>query len=118
VVFNLVGCNQDDHVKNFAFVMDRKGHWDLAPAYDLCHAEGSAFTRHHQLSVNGKLESLTRADLEALAHHARLPRGRAQRLLDQTVEVFASWPALAEQLGVPPKLQEHVQRTQRLDWTA
>src|SRR5690606_12492021 len=27
VVFNLVGCNQDDHVKNFAFIMNRQGHW-------------------------------------------------------------------------------------------
>jgi serine/threonine-protein kinase HipA len=118
VLFNLVGCNQDDHVKNFAFTMDRRGRWDIAPAYDLCHAEGSAFTRRHQLSVNGKLTAFTRADLDALAHHARLPRGRAQRLLDQTIEAFASWPALADQLGVPPKLREHVQRTLRLEWPA
>lgn len=41
VVFNLVGCNQDDHVKNFSFMMDRKGNWDIAPAYDLCYAEGA-----------------------------------------------------------------------------
>lgn len=116
VLFNLVGCNQDDHVKNFAFTMDRRGRWDITPAYDLCHAEGSAFTSRHQLSVNGKLERFTRADLDALAHHARLPRGRAQRLLDQTVAAFATWPAVAEQLGVPAKLREHVQRTLRLDW--
>lgn len=25
IVFNLVGCNQDDHVKNFSFMMDRRG---------------------------------------------------------------------------------------------
>ena len=24
IVFNIVGCNQDDHVKNFAFMMDRQ----------------------------------------------------------------------------------------------
>ena len=48
IVFNLVGCNQDDHVKNFSFLMNRRGDWSIAPAYDLCHAEGSDFTRNHQ----------------------------------------------------------------------
>ena len=54
IVFNLVGCNQDDHVKNFSFIMDRAGNWKPSPAYDLCHAEGSDFTRNHQLTLNGK----------------------------------------------------------------
>src|SRR5690606_38726067 len=76
VVFNLVGCNQDDHVKNFAFIMNRQGHWDIAPAYDLCHAEGSHFTRFHQLSLNGKTSGFTRADLKHLAEYAGLPRNR------------------------------------------
>jgi serine/threonine protein kinase HipA of HipAB toxin-antitoxin module len=48
IIFNLVACNQDDHVKNFAFIMNRQGVWSLSPAYDLCHAEGSDFTRTHK----------------------------------------------------------------------
>ena len=116
VVFNLVGCNQDDHVKNFAFLMDRRGRWDIAPAYDLCHAEGSAFTRHHQLSVAGKTHDFTRADLKQLADHAGLPRGREQRILDEIVNVFAGWDKLAADLGVPKHLVQHVQRTLRLSW--
>ncbi len=116
VVFNLVGCNQDDHVKNFAFQMDRKGRWDLTPAYDLCHAEGSDFTRHHQLSVNGKTRGFERADLSALAEHARLPQGRDRAILEQTLAAFAAWPAHAKQLGIPQRLREHVQRTLRLAW--
>jgi len=116
VLFNLVGCNQDDHVKNFAFLMDRRGRWDLAPAYDLCHAEGSAFTARHQLSIAGKTGDFTRADLKELADHAGLPRGRERRLLDDVVEAFAGWPQLAADLGVPKRLVEHVQRTLRLSW--
>src|SRR5690606_10672624 len=75
-VFNLVGCNQDCHIKNFAFVMDRNGHWDLAPAYDLCHSEGSDFTRFHQLSINAKTSGFTREDIRDLAKYAGLPRNR------------------------------------------
>jgi serine/threonine-protein kinase HipA len=116
VVFNVVGCNQDDHVKNFAFVMDRRGGWDLAPAYDLCHAEGSAFTSRHQLSLNGKTGGFTRADLKALAEHAGLPRGRDRRILDEVVAAFRSLVPLADSLQVPPALVEHVRRTLRLDW--
>jgi serine/threonine-protein kinase HipA len=117
VVFNLVGCNQDDHVKNFAFEMDRRGRWALTPAYDLCHAEGSAFTRQHQLSLNGKTQGFTRADLQALAAHARLPQGRERRILDQTVLAFAGWPALARELKIPAPLEAHVRRTLRLEWS-
>lgn len=115
-VFNLVGCNQDDHVKNFGFTMDRRGRWDLAPAYDLCHSQGPGFTRHHQLSVNGKLDHFERADLQALADYAALPQGRGLRILDQVREVFAGWQPLAQDLGVPQPIQDHVMRTLRLDW--
>ncbi|MBL8722957.1 MAG: type II toxin-antitoxin system HipA family toxin [Planctomycetes bacterium] len=116
VLFNLVGCNQDDHVKNFAFLMDRRGQWDLAPAYDLCHAEGSAFTARHQLSLNGKTAGFTRDDLQQLADYAGLPRGRERRLLERVVAAFAGWRALAEELGVPEPLVAHVSRTLRLQW--
>jgi serine/threonine-protein kinase HipA len=116
VVFNLVGCNQDDHVKNFSFFMDRQGEWSLTPAYDLCHAEGSDFTRFHQLSINGKLTGFDRADLKHLASYAGLPRGRDRQVLERTLEAFSAWPVLADEVGVPRKLREHVGRTLRLAW--
>jgi serine/threonine-protein kinase HipA len=116
VVFNLVGCNQDDHVKNFAFLMDRRGEWDLAPAYDLCHAEGSAFTARHQLSIAGKSGDFTKADLKQLAAHASLPRGRELRILDEVVSAFAEWPQMAKDLALPKPLAQHVTRTLRLRW--
>ncbi|HEX5054580.1 MAG TPA: type II toxin-antitoxin system HipA family toxin [Planctomycetota bacterium] len=116
VVFNLVGCNQDDHVKNFAFVMDRRGAWDLAPAYDLCHAEGSAFTSRHQLGVNGKTGGFDLADLRHLADVAGLPRRRERIVLDEVLAAFAGFGELAEGLGVPAPLVAHVTRTLRTAW--
>ena len=117
VVFNVVGCNQDDHVKNFGFMMDRQGNWDITPAYDLCHAEGSAFTRFHQLSINGKTTDFTIADLKHLAKYAGLPRNREKIVLEQTVDAFSTWQQKARELDIPIPLQEHVLRTLRLDWT-
>lgn len=114
VVFNIVGCNQDDHVKNVAFMMDRNGRWDLSPAYDLVHSEGSEFTRNHQLSINGKTNNFDRSDLKHLAEYAGLPRGFEKQVIQRTVEAFSKWKGLATDLGIPVNLQEHVLRTLRL----
>lgn len=116
IIFNLVGCNQDDHVKNFSFMMDRQGRWSPSPAYDLCHAEGSDFTRHHQLSLNGKTTGFDITDLKYLADYAGLPRGREKRILEQTVDAFIDWQALAKELEIPARLQQHVSKTLRLRW--
>jgi serine/threonine-protein kinase HipA len=115
VVFNIVGCNQDDHVKNVAFMMDRNGKWDISPAYDLVHAEGSEFTRNHQMSINGKTNDFDRGDLKHLAQYACLPRGSEKPIIQRTVEAFTHWKKLAIDLSIPAKLQEHVLRTLRLE---
>ena len=116
VIFNLVGCNQDDHVKNFAFMMERDGSWDISPAYDLCHAEGSAFTRHHQLSINGKTSGFDRADIKTLESYTGIPRNRGNRILDATIDAFAQWSHVAKELEIPPALIKHVTGTLRLRW--
>jgi serine/threonine-protein kinase HipA len=95
-------------------MMDRNGNWDLSPAYDLCHAEGSEFTRNHQLSINGKTNDFNRADLKHLAQYAGLPQGREKQIIQRTVEVFAKWKVVANELEIPATLQQHVQRTLRL----
>lgn len=115
IVFNIVGCNQDDHVKNFAFMMDREGKWSLSPAYDLCHAEGSAFTRYHQLSLNGKTSGFDRTDLKHLADYVGLPRGREIQILEKTQEAFSRWASVATDLNIPDSLKTHVLGTIRLD---
>ena len=35
MVFNVLAVNQDDHVKNISFIMNRAGEWGLSPAYDM-----------------------------------------------------------------------------------
>ena len=116
-VFNIVGCNQDDHVKNFALIMNRQGEWSLSPAYDLCHAQGSEFTKHHQLSINGKTNNFDKADLKHLADYAGLPRGRDKRILEEVISAFKQWAPLAQDLDIPERLQQHVNSTLRLDWS-
>src|SRR5690606_7911121 len=66
-VLNVLIRNQDDHVKNIAFLMNREGQWRLSPAFDLGYAynpEGS-WTHRHQMSLTGKQDHFELADLVA-----------------------------------------------------
>lgn len=38
MVFNVIARNCDDHTKNFSFRLKKDSQWELAPAYDICHA--------------------------------------------------------------------------------
>ncbi|HET9031689.1 MAG TPA: HipA domain-containing protein, partial [Dokdonella sp.] len=38
MAFNIIARNQDDHVKNIAFLMDKAGRWSLSPAFDLTYS--------------------------------------------------------------------------------
>jgi serine/threonine-protein kinase HipA len=60
MVFNVISRNMDDHTKNISFLMDNKGNWSLAPAYDLSYAynPASKWLRMHQMSINGKREEM------------------------------------------------------------
>jgi serine/threonine-protein kinase HipA len=109
MVLNVVARNQDDHVKNIAFLMDRSGRWQLAPAYDVAYAyrPGSPWTDQHQMSVNGKRDGFTLADFRRCGQTAALPRGRATRIVDEVSAVVGRWPAYAERARVD---EEHVTR--------
>ena len=109
MVFNIVARNQDDHVKNIAFVMDRAGRWELAPAFDVTYAyrPGSRWTEQHQMSMSGKRDGFTPADFEAAGRVAALPRGRAAKIVEEVTRVVAEWRAYAERAGVE---EEHVRR--------
>ncbi|HOY13011.1 MAG TPA: type II toxin-antitoxin system HipA family toxin, partial [Saprospiraceae bacterium] len=73
MVFNVIAKNCDDHTKNFAFLLKQGGKWELAPAYDLCHAyrPGSEWVSQHALSINGKRKEITKADLLVIGDSIR-----------------------------------------------
>ena len=88
MVFNVIGCNQDDHTKNIEFLMDTDGVWKLSPAYDMSYAVGSGFTRQHQMSVNGKRLHITRQDMLTVAAEVGIKSAKANEIIDQTLDVI------------------------------
>lgn len=99
MVFNVMAVNQDDHVKNLSFQMDREGAWSLAPAYDLTFAKGAGFTASHQMRVQDKTSGIVAADLLAVA--AIFGIKRPQRILDEVAAAVDGWQAYAAELAVP-----------------
>ena len=116
MVFNVVARNQDDHVKNIAFLMDRHGAWSLAPAYDVTWAwkPGNPWLGSHQMSINGKRDDFSVDDLQAVARVAGLKRGRAEAVLAEVVEAVTGWLAFAEAAGVDEEMAEQIARSHRL----
>ena len=100
MVFNVVARNNDDHTKNFSFLMDKKGNWTLAPAYDLCYTykPGGQWVGQHQLSLNGKRDDFTRQDLLTVGENMGIRQ--CAGIIDQVVEVVSHWHQYASENGV------------------
>ena len=117
MVFNVVARNQDDHVKNIAFLMDRDGRWSLSPAFDMVYAHNPSgrWTAQHQMSINGKRDRITVEDLRQVAAVASLKRGRAEAILAEVVEAVRAWPELAARAGVDEERITRIGRAHQLD---
>lgn len=103
MVFNVCARNQDDHVKNISFLMDRSGTWSLAPAYDVTYAynPGGMWTGMHQMAVNGKRDGITEEDLVRCGRHMSLRPVRIKDVCDAVREAVKQWPTFAERACLP-----------------
>ena len=116
MVFNIIARNQDDHVKNIAFMMDKTGVWSLAPAFDMTYSfnPAGAWTANHQMSMNGKRDDFTLEDFKDCAKTASMKRGRAQTIVNEVLETVSHWPDYAEEIGVPGYLRDQIQSNLRV----
>jgi serine/threonine-protein kinase HipA len=117
MTFNIVARNQDDHVKNIAFLMDPAGQWSLAPAFDVTYSYNPSgdWTATHQMTMNGKRDGFTLADFRACAKSALMKRGRAEAIIEEVRAAVLNWPAYAEQAQVMDDWRAQIQRNLRLE---
>lgn len=101
-VFNILIRNQDDHVKNIAFLMNKKGEWRLSPAFDLCYAYNPSgdWTSMHQMSLNGKRDGFALSDLLDFGEFCGMKRSAAEKRVRELYAVIEMWPAFARDAGV------------------
>jgi serine/threonine-protein kinase HipA len=117
MVFNVIARNQDDHVKNIAFLMDKRGQWSLAPAFDVMYAynPSGTWTASHQMSLAGKREGFTLEDLKAVADTASMKRGRAEVIAREVAKAVSGWREFAAMAGVASKQIDMIADVHRLD---
>jgi serine/threonine-protein kinase HipA len=116
MIFNVVGRNQDDHVKNIAFLMDKAGAWSLSPAFDVTYAYNPTglWTSRHQMTINGKTDDFTREDFKTVAQVAGLKRGKHEAILAEVMDTVGEWPSYANTAGVSGSQRDQISRTLRL----
>jgi serine/threonine-protein kinase HipA len=116
MVFNIIAHNQNDHVKNVAFLMDKTGKWSLSPAYDVTFSynPSGAWTASHQMTLNGKRNQFLMDDFRACARSAAMKRGRAEVIVEEVRKVVSRWREYADAAGVPAMFRDHIHKTLRL----
>jgi serine/threonine-protein kinase HipA len=117
MAFNIVARNQDDHVKNIAFLMDKAGAWHLSPAFDVTYSynPGGLWTAQHQMAMNGKRDGFTFEDFNAASRVAGLKHGRDKAIVQEVSDAVSTWASLASDVGIEENMGDQIARSFRLD---
>lgn len=100
MAFNVMTNNTDDHNKNFAFLLEEKGRWRLAPAYDITFifnmlATGPNIER--RMSIGGKTREITKTDLLDFAKRNDIKNANA--MIDQIARAMLDFNRYATESG-------------------
>ncbi len=105
MAFNVIMVNQDDHVKNISFLMDKNGSWKLAPAYDITFSYdvNNRWLKAHQMLVNGKVDDIVVGDLIAAGKNMGLSAMKCNRIINEIENVINNKEKYFEKAGVREK---------------
>jgi serine/threonine-protein kinase HipA len=111
MVFNVIARNCDDHTKNFSFRLKKDGVWELAPAYDICHAyqPKHAWVSQHILSINGKRTDITKDDLLTVGQSIKSKK--ASDIIAEIIQIVSNWKKYADNVNVAPTLRDEIAST-------
>ncbi|MBT7310953.1 type II toxin-antitoxin system HipA family toxin [bacterium] len=116
MIFNVIARNQDDHVKNIAFMMDKSGRWSLSPAFDVIYSyqPGGRWTSSHQMTINNKRDGFTEGDFAACAGVANIETDKAESIIEEVKTVVGNWTNYADEVGVNPDMRDKIQGVLRI----
>ncbi len=94
--FNVFAHNRDDHSKNFSFLMNPKGIWKFAPAYDLTFS----YSGHglHSTMIAGESANPTKKHLMELVNYFNIKN--ANTVINEVERVVNNWKNYATNAGV------------------
>lgn len=110
MVFNCLAVNQDDHVKNTSFIMDRTGKWVLSPAYDITFSynPSNKWLRAHQMTVNGKTTEIGLSDLLEAGAKMGIKKRRCKDIISEIGVSVSGFATFAEQAGIKEKTYNYI----------
>ena len=104
VCLNVLACNRDDHLKNFAFLMDERGAWKLSPLFDFTFHTGPS--GWHTLSVAGEGQHPTKEHLLKLAGQVDVKTRDTKLIIGEVQDAVAKFGKMAKELGISkPKIK-------------
>lgn len=111
MIFNECAKNYDDHTKNIAFLMNKKGVWSLSPAYDVTFSynKSSTWVNAHQMLINGKSDGITKDDFMSVAKKSGIKKAEAEKCISQIKKAVSEWKNVAEEAGLSMKNAERIQ---------
>ena len=116
-LFNILARNQDDHVKNIAFLMDRNGVWRLSPAFDVAYSYNPSgdWTSQHQMSLNGKRDGFNVEDLLAFASAGNIKKAMSKTILAEISDAVTRWRFFASEAAMPATDVDRIERAHRTE---
>jgi serine/threonine-protein kinase HipA len=107
MVFNVLAHNRDDHVKNFAFLLnDKTGEWALTPAYDLLYATGPG--GEHTMTLDGEGRKPGREHMVRLAEKSGISPREAEATIAEVQAAVDRWDEFAGQAGVSDSTRRQI----------
>jgi serine/threonine-protein kinase HipA len=116
-VFNVVGRNQDDHTKNFGFIMNKAAEWSLSPAFDMTYAYDphGKWTRVHQIMLNGKQDDFVKEDIYKFGEYCNLNSREVKQICEQVGDSFSHFMKLANEYEITPSLRQQISSSLRMN---
>ena len=110
MVFNVVCKNHDDHVKNISFLMNDKNEFMISPAYDVIFSynPNGDWTKHHQMSINNKVDDIKYDDLISAAITMDIDLDKAKQMIKEVVEATKKFSEFAKKAEIPDDIAEKV----------
>ncbi|MCR5190390.1 MAG: type II toxin-antitoxin system HipA family toxin [Bacteroidales bacterium] len=109
MVFNVLGCNVDDHSKNFSFLMDKHGKWSVAPAYDMLFSvdlDGPKYLNRHSLSICSKTGGITLDDLRRFSEENDITK--ADSIIMEVCQAVSQWDQFSAEAQVPERWRARI----------
>ncbi len=113
MIFNVIGRNQDDHAKNFSFLMSKQGEWKLSPAYDITYSFGQGYTKEHQMTINGKTSNIELKDLYQVGEKIGISKKEINYFTKEIGDKFLEFKNRAKELGIKKDFIDEIDKNIR-----